>query len=162
MPRIISRCPYIKGGTTKAAAHLENLVGYIATRQGVERVDPGRANWNATKNQRTIIEKLLREFPLNRGLFEYEDYLAAPTRANASDFITRAIEDNLDRIAKRENYLEYIATPPRAADGTSRPVHRRGGIAGAFSGGECRRPSSRQRVAPHHFPTAGGRRPAGL
>lgn len=114
MPRIISRCLYIKGGTTKAAAHLENLVGYIATRQGVERVDPGRANWNATKNQRTIIEKLLREFPLNRGLFEYEDYLAAPTRANASDFITRAIEDNLDRIAKRENYLEYIAKRPRA------------------------------------------------
>lgn len=95
MPRIIFRCPYIKGGTAKAAAHLENLVGYIATRQGVERVDPGRANWHATKNQRAMIEKLLREFPLSRGLFEYEDYLAAPTRANASDFITRAIEDNL-------------------------------------------------------------------
>ena len=114
MPRIIFRCPYIKGGTAKAAAHLENLVGYIATRQGVERVDPGRANWTATKNQRAMIEKLLREFPLSRGLFEYEDFVASPTRANASEFITRAIEDNLDRIAKRENYLEYIAKRPRA------------------------------------------------
>lgn len=127
MPRIIFRCPYIKGGTAKAAAHLENLVGYIATRQGVERVDPGRASWTATKNQRAMIEKLLREFPLSRGLFEYEDFAASPTRANASEFITRAIEDNLDRIAKRENYLEYIAKRPRA---------QRMGSHGLFTGTE--------------------------
>ena len=43
-------------------------------------------------------------------MFEYEDYLAAPTRENASDFITRALEDNYDRIEKRENYLK--SSPP--------------------------------------------------
>ena len=30
------------------------------------------------------MERLLRDFPLSRGLFEYEDYVAAPTQGNAS------------------------------------------------------------------------------
>lgn len=114
MPRIIFRCPYIKGGTDESAAHLENYVGYMATREGVHRIDPGRAHLPATKKQRAMVEKLLGQFPLSKGLFEYGDYRAAPTRGNASEFITRAIEDNLNALAKRENYLEYIAKRPRA------------------------------------------------
>ena len=114
MPRIIFRCPYLKGGTAETAAHLENYVGYVATREGVDRIDPGRARLPATKNQRDMVEKLLKEFPLSRGLFEYQDYRAAPTRSSASEFITRAIEDNLDSLAKKENYLDYIARRPRA------------------------------------------------
>lgn len=114
MPRIIFRCPYIKGGSAESAAHLENYVGYIATREGAERIDPGRANYPATGKQRAMVEQLLRKFPLSRGMFEYEDYLAAPTRGNASEFITRALEDNIDQIAKRENYLQYIAMRPRS------------------------------------------------
>ena len=29
MPRLIFKCPYIKGGTSSATAHLENYVKYI-------------------------------------------------------------------------------------------------------------------------------------
>lgn len=47
-------------------------------------------------------------------MFEYEDFLSSPTRGNASEFITRALEDNYDQIAKRENYVSYIASRPRA------------------------------------------------
>jgi len=47
-------------------------------------------------------------------MFEYGDYKSSPTRAAASEFITRAIEDNYDQIAKRENYVSYIAQRPRA------------------------------------------------
>lgn len=61
-----------------------------------------------------MVERLLREFPLSRGLFEYEDYSKSPTQGNASEFIARAIEDNYDQIAKRENYVSYIAQRPRA------------------------------------------------
>lgn len=43
MPRLIFKCPYIKGGTSSATAHLENYVKYMATRNGVERIDPGRS-----------------------------------------------------------------------------------------------------------------------
>ena len=39
---------------------------------------------------------------------------SAPTRGNASEFITRAIEDNMDALSKRENYVDYIAKRPRA------------------------------------------------
>ena len=114
MPRVIFKCPHIKGGTAKAAAHLGNAVGYIATRKGVQRIDPGKMNLPATENQVNMVEKLVREFPLSKGLEEYADYHESPTRGNASEFITRAIEDNLDQIAKMENYVDYIAKRPRA------------------------------------------------
>lgn len=37
MPRLIFKCPHIKGGE-RAAAHLSNYVKYAATRDGVERI----------------------------------------------------------------------------------------------------------------------------
>lgn len=114
MPRVIFKCPHVKGGTPKAAAHLGNAVNYYATRKGVQRIDPGKMNLPATENQVNMVEKLAREFPLSKGLDEYADYQDAPTRGNASEFITRAIEDNLDQIAKMENYVDYIAKRPRA------------------------------------------------
>ena len=114
MPRIIFKCPYIKPGTEKAAAHLSNYVRYVATRDGVEKLTPDKAALPATKKQRAMVERLLRDFPMCRGTFEYEDYQSSPTRAAASEFITRAIEDNYDQIAKRENYVSYIAQRPRA------------------------------------------------
>ncbi len=114
MPRIIFKCPHIKGGTAKAAAHLGNLVSYVATREGVQRIDSEKAGQPATEKQIKMVEKLVREFPLSKGSFEYQDYMKTPTQQSASEFITRAIEDNLDQIAKKENYLEYIAKRPRA------------------------------------------------
>ena len=110
---MIFKCPHIKGGGTKAAAHLGNYVRYAATREGVDRIDPGQAALPATDKQAKLVEQLLREFPSSRDLFEYEDYQAAPTRGNASELITRAIEDNFEAIAKRENYVDYIASRPR-------------------------------------------------
>ena len=127
MPRLIFKCPYIKGGTSAACAHLENYVRYMATRNGVERIDPGCDGWQATKQQKEMIKQILHDFPLSRGMFEYEDYLMTPTRSNASEFITRALEDNYDRIAKMDNYLNYIATRPRA---------QRIGFHGLFTGAE--------------------------
>ncbi len=112
-PRVIFKCPHIKGGGEKASAHLGNYVKYVSTREGVERVDPGKAVLPATEKQARLVAQLLREFPSSRGLFEYEDYKAAPTRGNASEFITRAIEDNYEQVAKKENYVDYIASRPR-------------------------------------------------
>ena len=112
-PRVIFKCPHIKGGGANAAAHLSNYVSYISTRKGAERVDPGQAGKPATKKQLKMVEQLLREFPSSHKLFEYEDFHAAPTQGNASKFITRAIEDNYEQIAKRENYVDYIANRPR-------------------------------------------------
>ena len=114
MPRLVFKCPYIRGGSKKVAAHLSNYVRYMATREGAQRIAADKAQLPATKKQQQMVEQLLRDFPLSRGTFEYEDYAAAPTRGNAADFITRALEDNYDAAAKKENYISYIASRPRA------------------------------------------------
>lgn len=112
MARIILKCPYLKGGE-KTAAHLNNLVKYIATRDGVEKMESGHKLWHSTKKQKDLIAQILREFPDAKDLFEYEDYLENPNRGNASEFITIALEQNLDKIGGREKYLDYIANRPR-------------------------------------------------
>jgi len=114
MPRIVFKCPHIKGGTQKAVSHLANMVEYVATREGVQKIDSGKLNLPATEKQVKMVEKIVREFPLSKGMEEYKDYLKSPTRGAASEFITQAIEDNLDQIAKKENYVDYIAKRPRA------------------------------------------------
>ena len=67
----------------------------MATREGAQRVAPDQSQLPATKKQQDMVERLIRDFPLSRGMFEYEDFLSSPTRGNASEFITRALEDNL-------------------------------------------------------------------
>jgi TPR repeat protein len=112
MARIILKCPYLKGGKEKAA-HLNNLVKYIATRDGVEKMESSHKLWHSTKKQKDLIAEILREFPDTKDLFEYEDYLENPNRGNASEFITIALEQHLDKISDREKYLDYIANRPR-------------------------------------------------
>ena len=88
MPRIIFKCPYIQPEQKSAAAQRQRYVRYIATREGMDRLDPGKAALPATGKQQKKAEQLLRDFPSSREVFEYEDYLNAPTRENASEFIT--------------------------------------------------------------------------
>lgn len=45
-------------------------------------------------------------------MHEYYDYIQRPTRENASEFITQALENNLDIIAKKKNYMDYLANRP--------------------------------------------------
>lgn len=114
MPRLIFKSPYIRGGSKKATAHLRNYVGYVATRSGVERIPVNKRDLPATKKQKELVAQIIKDFPLSKGMFEYEDYLAKQTRGNASEFISRAMEDNYDKVAKLENYTQYIAMRPGA------------------------------------------------
>ncbi len=114
MPRLIFKSPYIRGGSKKATAHLRNYVGYVATRSGVERIPVNKRDLPATKKQKELVTQIIKDFPLSKGMFEYEDYLTKQTRGNASEFISRAMEDNYDKVAKLENYTQYIAMRPGA------------------------------------------------
>jgi TPR repeat protein len=127
MPRIILKCPYLKGGTEKVAAHLSNLVTYIATRDGVEKSFKDKGNLLSTMKQDDLIKQIIKEFPGSKNLFEYEDYLANKTLENASEFISIALEQNLDKIGQRKNYVDYIANRPRV---------ERMGTHGLFTGGD--------------------------
>lgn len=111
MPRIIFKCPYLKGSNN--TVHLSNLVKYIATRDGVQKFSAENRNLPATKKQTELIKNILKEFPNSKNLFEYEDYMQSKTIENASDFISIALEHNLDATAKKENYVDYIANRPR-------------------------------------------------
>ena len=114
MPRIIFISPHFKSGKN-SAAHLSYLVHYIATREGAAPVDDAGKMKPATNQQEQLIRQLVRDFPMTKKRFEYEDYLAAPTRENAADFIGIALEQNLDQLGKRENYVDYIGMRPGVA-----------------------------------------------
>ncbi|MFI3327293.1 MAG: MobP3 family relaxase, partial [Clostridia bacterium] len=108
MAKLIIKNSYLK---SKSKTHVGNLVKYISTRDGVQKVfDVGKA---VTENQENLIDDLLKEFPTAKNSFEYEDYKLNPNSKTASDFIETAIEHNLDSIAKKENYVGYIANRPQ-------------------------------------------------
>lgn len=127
MPRIVLKCPYLKGGAKKTAAHLSNLVTYMATRSGVEKLPKGKVNLPSTLKQDNLIQQIINEFPEAKKLFEYEDYIGNKTAENASELITIALEQNVDKIGQRKNYVDYIANRPRV---------QRMGTHGLFTGGD--------------------------
>lgn len=110
MAKIILKCRYIKSGGVK---HSKNLINYIATRDGVEKIDTSWEFLPATVEQQRLIKEILKDLPDTASNFEYKDYLSSPTRKNASEFISRAIEDNPEVINQRRKYVEYIAQRPR-------------------------------------------------
>ncbi len=110
MAKIILKCRYIKSGKVK---HSKNLINYIATRVGVEKMDDSWEVLPATVEQQRLIYGIAKDLPDTVSNFEYKDYLSSPTRKNASEFITRAIEDNPEVINQRRKYVEYIAQRPR-------------------------------------------------
>lgn len=87
---------------------------YIATREGVEKIDDSQRHAQATIKQQELIMRILRDFPDAKESHEYEDYRREKTIGNASEFITRALEENMDRVADSKTYADYIATRPRA------------------------------------------------
>ena len=110
MANLVTKFRYYKPRKSKTRG---NYVKYVATRDGVEKINNDNANSNATKKQSELIEKILIDFPDCAEMLEYEDYLKSPTARNASEFITRAIEDNLNLFMDQTTYADYIATRPR-------------------------------------------------
>jgi hypothetical protein len=110
MPKIIFTSRYMRDAPPE---QLQNYVKYIGTREGVEKIDESKPQLPATENQQKLIRQLLRDIPSAKDMLEYSDYLLCPTRENASELISCALEQNLDLVGKRENYVDYIANRPR-------------------------------------------------
>ena len=109
MPKIIFTSRYLRDAPPE---QLGNYVKYIGTREGVEKIDESKGHLPATAAQKKLIVQLLRDLPKARAMLEYEDYRLHPTRRNASEFISTALEWNLDLLSKRENYVDYLANRP--------------------------------------------------
>ena len=108
MARLIVKSPYIKcGGGNSAGGYMR----YIATRELVELIQNDRP---PTRKQEQLIAKLVKDFPDAKEMGEYGDYQEHPTKANASAFISQALEENWSDVQKSDGYMKYIATRPRA------------------------------------------------
>ena len=109
MPKLILRCNYLKNAPP---THLENFVTYIGTRDGVEKSINTTMHLPSTVSQKERIQEIVTKIPDTKQIHEYYDYLQRPTRENASEFITQALENHLDIIAKKKNYVDYLANRP--------------------------------------------------
>ncbi len=98
----------------KLPEHLKHYVKYIATREGVDKIDDSQKLLPATKRQKQFIEQMLKDFPDGKKLLEYEDYLSHPDRGRASQLIAQTVEIYAALSEKRENYVDYIGTRPGA------------------------------------------------
>ena len=108
MARLILKCPYLKcDGNHSVSGYLR----YIGTRERVELLPDDRP---PTRKQEQLVRKLVKDFPSSKGLEEYSDYEFKPTKAHASAFITRALEENWPAVQQSDGYMKYIATRPRA------------------------------------------------
>ena len=112
MPRLVTKFKYLKPGG--GGRSVGGYARYIATREGVEKLDDSHRHAPATKKQQALIEKILRDFPETKGSHEYEDFQKEKTMGNASALISIAIEENMDALANTKTYADYIATRPRA------------------------------------------------
>ena len=110
MPKLIFTSRYLKDAKP---SQKENYVHYIGTRKGVEKIDTSKKHLPATVSQKRLVHQLLQDFPVAKEMLEYEDYQRKPTIENASEFISCALEQNLDLAAKRKNYVDYLAYRPR-------------------------------------------------
>ena len=108
MARLIMKSPYLKCGN---GSSVSGYLRYIGTRERVELLPDDRP---PTRKQEQLITKLVKDFLDSKKLDEYSDYETKPTKANASAFITRALEENWSAVQQSDGYMKYIATRPRA------------------------------------------------
>ena len=108
MARLILKSPYLQCDRNHPVS---GYLQYIGTRERVELLPDDRP---PTRKQEQLVRKLTKDFPEAKELGEYLDYESKPTKANASAFITRALEENWPAVQQSDGYMKYIATRPRA------------------------------------------------
>lgn len=111
MPRLVTKFKYIRPGKGKSPG---GYAKYIATREGVEKIDDSHKNDPVSKSRKQLIGKLLGDFPDLKESPEYASFLARPTKGNATNFITFALDENAEDIVDSKTYADYIATRPGA------------------------------------------------
>ena len=108
MAQLGTKFGYLKSGKSRGG-----YAKYIATREGVEKLDESLREGPVTQSQQEFINKLLEDFPDSKDLLEYEDYQKSPTLGSASELISQAIELHMGELSGRSGYLKYMGTRPR-------------------------------------------------
>ncbi len=101
MAKLVTKFKYLKSNRKVSAG---GYAKYIATREGVEKIDDTKKFAPATAKQKNLIEKIIKDFPDSKDMFEYADYIEKQNQGSASDFISRVMEDYAYEISGRKAY----------------------------------------------------------
>ena len=111
MAKIIFTSRYIRN-----ASKAGNLVKYMGTREGIEKLPTGIDHSPATKKQQDLIASIVKKYPASAEYPEYIEYLQKKEKASASEFIDTFVERNSDRIGcfiSRVNLLRWRIILPK-------------------------------------------------
>jgi len=109
MPKIIVTSRIIKNSPKGNAG---NLVKYMGTREGVEKLPINETNQPVTVRQQRLIRQIVKADPDAKTYPEYQSFLAKQTKANATEFLDAYIERNADRVNDLQKLVEYMAERP--------------------------------------------------
>ena len=107
MAKIIVSCRF-----QKSAKDMVDLIRYMATREGVEKL-PNSKRFNIVSSQQhDLILSVVKHFPQSKKFLEYDDYYAMPTRENANEFLDAVAERYADRADELKGLVNYISKRP--------------------------------------------------
>ena len=109
MAKIIVKSSYLK---PNARRNVGNYVRYIATREGVEKIDESKKYLPATEKQKQIISRLLKACPDEAQNPCAVAYGNKPTRENADRLLLHFADEHAALLGSREDYIGYIAQRP--------------------------------------------------
>ena len=107
MAKIIVSCRF-----QKSAKDMADLIRYMATREGVEKLPSGPKYNIASSKQHDLILSVVKQFPQSKKFLEYDDYYAMPTRENANEFLNAVAERYADRADELKGLVSYISNRP--------------------------------------------------
>ena len=107
MAKIIVSCHF-----QKSAKDTADLIRYMATREGVEKLPSGQKYNIASSKQHDLILSVVKQFPESKKFLEYDDFYAMPTRENASEFLDAVAERYADRASELKGLVNYISNRP--------------------------------------------------
>ena len=107
MAKIIFTSRYIRN-----ASRAGNLVKYMGTREGVEKLPTGIDHSPSTKKQQDLIASIVKKYPASAEYPEYFEYQQKKEKASATEFIDAFVERNSDRIDNFKKLVSYIAKRP--------------------------------------------------
>ena len=109
MAKIIVTSRYMRNTPKRSAT---DLVKYMGTREGVEKVAEAIDNYPATVRPQRLVQDSIKFDSSTKDYGEYQDYESSPTKSNASEFIDAFIERNADRIGELDKLVSYMAERP--------------------------------------------------
>ena len=107
MPKIIVTSTYRKGGGAGKKGGAGGLLKYMGTREGVEKLPLSQAKTPATKQQKSLIESILKRIPDAKQYPEYQEFLKAGTKGAANTFLNAILkqEEEAEKIGKLVSYM---------------------------------------------------------